>query len=127
MYTIGTVSAPTTDDLGPMLDQMAGAEYRAGRAGMPAPPVAGKAPVYGELWLIATQRPQTTSTAEWIVWAWTSTDIPGWPWSTDSYTGGIRSAADVARALQTAGATVVLRHYAAFSVSTTTAETVPLT
>ncbi|MGE7432748.1 hypothetical protein [Kitasatospora sp. NPDC001175] len=110
-----------------MLDQLAGTEYRAGRAGMPAPPVAGQPTAYGELWLIATQRPQTGSTAEWIVWAWTSTDIPGWPWSTDSYTGGIRAASDVAHALQAAGATVVLRHYAGFGVTTTTAETIPLT
>jgi hypothetical protein len=110
-----------------MLDQLAGGEYRAGRAGMPAPPVAGQPTAYGELWLIAVQRPQASSSAEWIVWAWTSTDIPGWPWQTAAYTGGIRAAADIARALQAAGDVVLLRHYAGFGVATTTAETVPLT
>lgn len=128
MRLIGTVAAPTPADLPGYLDQMAGAEYRAGRAGQPAPPQVGNPPVYGELWLIAVNQPTVSNSVAWQVWAFTSeSDIPGWPSDTAQFTGGIRAAVDFAQPLRAAGQTVVLRHYSGFSVATAVAETVALT
>ncbi|MFJ2579958.1 hypothetical protein [Kitasatospora aureofaciens] len=123
MRYIGTVAAPTPADLPGYLDQMAAAEYRAGRAGQPAPPQPGIPTVYGELWLIAVNQPTVTNSVTWQVWAFTSNDdIPGWPSSTTQYTGGIRSAVDIAQPLKTAGSTVSLRHYSGFAVTSTAAD-----
>jgi hypothetical protein len=125
---LGTVAAPDQTSLAGYLDQMAGAEYRAGRAGQPAPPQVGSPTVYGELWLIAVNQPTTSGTTSWQVWAFTSNDdIPGWPSNVAQYTGGIRAAVDFAQPLKTAGRTVVLRHYSGFTVTMATAETVALT
>ncbi|MFJ8474190.1 hypothetical protein [Kitasatospora sp. NPDC094011] len=123
MRYLGTLGAPNPGDLTTYLDQMAGAEYRASRAGQPA----GSPAVYGELWLIAVLQPNTGGTTTWQVWAFTSNDdIPGWPGNTSAYLGGIRSAADIARPLAAAGNTVALRRYSSFAV-TSTATDVPLT
>ncbi|MEV7599854.1 hypothetical protein AB0O91_20970 [Kitasatospora sp. NPDC089797] len=127
MRFIGIVVAPDTPTLTGYLDQVAGAEYRAGRAGQAAPPQPGVPTVYGELWLISVNMPTTSGTNSWQVWAFTSNDdIPGWPASTAQYTGGIRAASDIAQPLKTAGNTVVLRHYSNFAVTSTAAD-VPLT
>ena len=127
MRNIGTVTAPTPADLPGYLDQMAGAEYRASRAGDPAPPQVGVPITYGELWLMAVNEPTVSSSTTWQVWAFTSNDdIPGWPAATAQFTGGIRAATDIAQPLKTAGQQVVLRHYANFGV-TSTATDVPLT
>jgi hypothetical protein len=120
---LGTLGAPNPGDLTTYLDQMAGAEYRAGRAGQPA----GSPAVYGELWLIAVNQPNTSNTTTWQVWAFTSNDdVPGWPNNTSAYLGGIRAALDFAQPLKTAGASVALRHYSNFAVTSTAAD-VPLT
>jgi hypothetical protein len=126
LRTVTTVVAPDQSTLTTYLDQLASAEYLAGRAGQPGPAQAGQPTAYGELWLLALALTGTTPNL-WSVYALTSADdVPGWPYATASYTGGIRGPADVAQALQTGGATVTLRHYAAFAV-TTTADTITLT
>ncbi len=126
MRTVATVVALAADQLAPRLDQLAAAEYLAGRAGQPGPPQAEQAAVFGELWLMAVARP-AVDPGQWIVYAVTSEDdIPGWPYHGDLYTGGIRTAADIARALAAAGHEVALRHYSAFAVTSAAAD-VPLT
>lgn len=104
------------------LDAYASEEYRAGRVGTASPPQWGQDVAYGELWLMAVARPTAEST-EWVVYAITSEeDIPGWPARTGEYTGGIRTAVDIAQPLADAGHTVALRHYAEFSVDLTAAD-----
>lgn len=127
MRTIGTVIAATIADLNGYLDQLAGDEYRSGRAGQPAQPQPGMPAAYGELWLIAVNQPTVSNSNTWLVIAFTSNeDIPGWPSHAGDYTGGIRTAEDIARPLAAAGHTVVLRHYQDFAVASTAAD-VPLT
>jgi len=109
------------------MDAYAGQEYAAGRAGQPTPPRPGQPIVLGELWLLAVNQPNVDNSNGWMIAAFTSQDdVPGWPDHTGLYTGGIRSAADVAQALKAAGCTVVLRHYADFSVTSAVAEDIPL-
>ncbi|MEV7358215.1 hypothetical protein [Kitasatospora sp. NPDC091276] len=125
MRTVSTLVALTPADLASRLDQLAAAEYLAGRCGQLAPTQVGQPPAYGELWLLAVAR-VAIDPGEYIVYAITSEDdVPGWPYRTGQYTGGIRSALDIARPLATAGNTVALRHYAQFGVSSTAAD-VPL-
>jgi hypothetical protein len=106
------------------LDAFAREEYRTGRAGQASPPQWGQDTVYGELWLLAIARP-TAEDTEWVVYAITSQDdIPGWPHRTGEYTGGPRTAADLAQPYATAGYNVVLRHYADFSTTFDAADVV---
>ncbi|PJN24071.1 hypothetical protein [Kitasatospora sp. CB02891] len=126
MHVANTLFQPDPALLPPLLDDVAAYEYRCGRAGRPGPAVTGQPTVYGELWLMAVAR-QTSDPGQWVVYAITSEeDVPGWPYDTGQYTGGLRSGADWARPLAAAGHQVVLRHYADFGVTSTAAD-VPLT
>ncbi|MCG6499472.1 hypothetical protein [Kitasatospora sp. A2-31] len=126
MRTVSTLVALTPQQLTTRLDELAAAEYLAGRCGQLAPPQVGQPAVYGELWLMAVAR-IAIDPGEYIVYAITSEDdVPGWPYRTGQYTGGIRTAADIARPLAAAGCTVALRHYGSFGVTSTAAD-VPLT
>lgn len=110
--TLGNLTGPAFTAA---LDAYAEEEYRTGRAGEASPPQWGQDTVYGELWLLAIARP-TAEDVEWVVYAITSKDdIPGWPHRTGEYTGGPRTAVDLAQPYATAGHDVVLRHYSDFS------------
>ncbi|MGW6913700.1 hypothetical protein ACWGB8_07760 [Kitasatospora sp. NPDC054939] len=125
MRTVTTLVALTPQQLAARLDDLAAAEYLADRCGQLAPTQAGQPAAYGELWLMAVARP-AIDPGEHIVYAITSEDdIPGWPYRTGTYTGGIRSAEDIARPLAAAGHQVVLRHYRGFAVASSAAD-VPL-
>jgi hypothetical protein len=127
LRTVGSATATSTTELAGYMDVFAGQEYSAGRAGLPTPPRPGMPIVLGELWLLAVCQPTTENANDWSVYGFTSQDdIPGWPDNTAMYTGPVRGAADVARALAAAGATVLLRHYAGFTVTSAVAETVTL-
>lgn len=127
MHTVGTATASSAAELAGYMDVFAGQEYAAGRAGQPTPPRPGQPILLGELWLLAVCQPTTENANDWSIYAMTSQDdIPGWPDNTALYTGPVRGAADVAHALAAAGATVLLRHYAGFTVTSAIAETVAL-
>ncbi|PYC83462.1 hypothetical protein C7C46_09015 [Streptomyces tateyamensis] len=127
MRTVTTVVAADQVTLTNYLDQLAAAEYLAARAGQAGPSQAGQPTAWGELWLLALARTSAATPGQWQVYALTSEDdLPGWPYSTSQYTGGIRTPADIARALAATGDTCVLRHYAGFTVTSATAETVTL-
>ncbi|MGW3321156.1 hypothetical protein [Streptomyces virginiae] len=110
--TLGNLQGPAFTAA---LDAFAREEYRTGKAGQPGPPQSGQDTVFGELWLLAIARPSLEN-VEWVVYAITSADdIPGWPHRTGEYTGGPRTATDLAQPYAAAGHQVVLRHYSGFS------------
>jgi hypothetical protein len=125
LHTVSTVVVADATALAPLLDGLAATEYQTGRAGQPAPPVWNQPPAIGELWLMAVARPGS-NVGEWVIYAITSEDdIPGWPYRTNEYTGGLRTAEDFAQPYVNAGHQVVLRHYDTFAI-TSVATDVPL-
>nr|BFD90722.1 hypothetical protein KitaXyl93_20820 [Kitasatospora sp. Xyl93] len=126
MRFVNTVRADNATQLAERLLPFALDEYRAGRAGQWSAPSAGQPQLPVELWLLAVPR-ISSDPGEWTIYGLTSDeDIPGWPYQTGYYTGGVRHPRDIAAALAAAGHQVMLRHYASFGV-TCTDQAVPLT
>ncbi|MER7213228.1 hypothetical protein ABT340_39710 [Streptosporangium sp. NPDC000239] len=65
---------------------------------------------YPDLWLICVRATRTGQSPEWLLYAFTSRDTPGWP--TQTFTVAPPDAAAIARGLVGEGHSVALRHYA---------------
>jgi hypothetical protein len=126
VHKVTTLRADNPQELADRMAPIAVDEYRAGRAGQLSAPTSGQTQIPAELWLLAVAR-VSPEPGEWTIYALTSDeDIPGWPYNTGYYNGGLRTPPQFAQALAAAGYQVALRHYSGFTV-TCTDQDVPLT